>query len=46
MMAGFATNIMSCKKVKDIAIKGTINLPKKIGNILLKDDIEIEKKVE
>jgi len=46
MNAGFATNVMSGKKVKDIAIKGTINLAKKIGNILLKDDIKIEKKVE
>jgi len=46
MMAGFATNIMLGKKVKDVAIKGTVTLAKKIGNILLEENIEIEKKVE
>ena len=46
MMAGFATNVMSGKKVKNVAIKGSITLAKRIGNILLKDDIEIEKRVE
>jgi len=46
MMAGFATNVMSGKKVKNVAIEGTITLAKRIGNILLKDDTEIEKRVE
>ncbi len=46
MMAGFATNVMSGKKVKNVAVKGSITLAKRIGNILLKDDIEIEKRVE
>jgi len=46
MNAGFATNVMKGKKVKEIAIKDTISLATLVGNVLYKNDMEIEKKVE
>jgi len=46
MMAGFATHVMTGKEVKEIAVSGTISLAKKVGLVLLKEDLTIEEKVD